>query len=111
MLATNERGRGVSNTRFGHQRERQLRKELEADNWLVIRAAGSLGVADLVALKLGHTPRLIEVKADSRSAFAHFGPDKRADLLEAAARGGACAFVVHWPKHGKARWLAPPEWP
>lgn len=96
---------------FGHERERKLKRLLEGDGWIVVRAAGSLGIADLVALKLGHTPKLIEVKSDARHPFGHFGPEKRAALLEAGEKSGANVFVVWWPKHRELSWLSPADWP
>ena len=96
---------------FGHDRERKLKKVLEAEGWLVVRAAGSLGCADLVAMKLGHTPRIIEVKSSARSPFAHFGPNDRAELIEAGDRSGASVWLCWWPKRKQAIWLAPSEWP
>lgn len=101
----------MSNTRFGHQRERDLKKQLEASGWFVIRSPASKGVADLVALKLGHQPRFIEVKGTSRSAFAGFPPADREEMLEAAVRAGASAWLVWWPKRKKASWIASSEWP
>ena len=96
---------------FGHHRERQLKKRIEADGWFVIRAPASLGVADLVALKLGHQPRMIEVKATARGPFAGFPPADRAELLDAAAKAGAVPWLVWWKKHGKPVWLASDDWP
>lgn len=101
----------MSNTRFGHQRERDLKKCLEADGWFVVRAPASLGVADLVALKLGHTPRLIEVKATSRGPYAGFPPADRLELLNVAVGAGAAAFLVWWPRRKHPVWLSPDEWP
>lgn len=96
---------------FGHHRERQVKKQLEEAGWFVIRAPASLGVADLVALKLGHQPRMLEIKATSRGPYAGFPPADRTDLLNAAARAGAAAFLVWWPKRGRPVWLAPEDWP
>lgn len=96
---------------FGHERERKLKRLLESDGWFVIRAPASLGVADLVALKLGHQPRMIEVKGTTRSAFAGFPPADRQELAEAAAKAGASAWLVWWPKRKEPVWLAPADWP
>src|SRR5262249_5999379 len=41
----------MSRTSRGHNRERQVRKLLEERGWWVARAAGSLGDADLVAMR------------------------------------------------------------
>ena len=96
---------------FGHERERKLKRELESRGWLVVRAAGSLGVADLIALKAGHTPMILEVKATARGPFSGFPPADRAEFLEAVALSGCVGFLVWWPKRSKPIWLAPDEWP
>jgi Holliday junction resolvase len=95
----------------GIQRERQLRHSLEADDWIVIRAAGSLGCADLVALKDGRTPMMIECKATARGPYAGFPPAKRKDLRQVAEWAGADAWLVWWPPRGKATWLPWQSWP
>lgn len=43
----------------GARYERKAKEELEADGWVVVRAAGSKGAADLMALKV----RQIQVKS------------------------------------------------
>ena len=96
---------------LGHDRERQIRKLLEDDGWFVIRAPGSLGVADLVALKDGERPRLIESKATKGGPYAGFGPADRHLLSRAAYRAGADAFLYWWPSRGKLRVIGEPEWP
>lgn len=95
----------------GIQRERQVRKLLEADGWWVCRAAGSLGDADLVALKHGHHPRLIEVKSTARGPWHGFGPKDRAELMSAAIKAGAAALLCWWPPHKKAQWFPSESWP
>lgn len=95
----------------GIQRERQVRRELEAEDWWVTRAAGSLGDADLVALKAGHRPRLIEVKSSAQGPYEHFRPKDRADILFAAEVAGAVAELAWWPPRGKLRWIPSAEWP
>lgn len=95
----------------GHDRERQVKAQLEADGWLVTRAAGSLGIADLVALKLGRSPLLIEVKSTAGGPYERFGPADRQALSAAAALAGAEAWLVHWPSRGKAQWLPEIAWP
>jgi Holliday junction resolvase len=96
---------------FGHNRERQVLKRLQEDNWYVLRAAGSLGVADLIAMKKGREVRMIEVKATKAGPYAGFGPADRAELLAAAEQAGAQAWLVWWPRHGKEKWIPPGEWP
>lgn len=95
----------------GHDRERAVRLILEQDDWFVARAAGSLGDADLVALKAGRYPRLIEVKSTAGGPYERFGPKRRADLLFAAQVAGAVAELAWWPPRGKLRFIESSEWP
>jgi Holliday junction resolvase len=95
----------------GHDRERQVQDLLEDDDWFVARAAGSLGDADLVALKDGYRARLIEVKSTKAGPFHSFGPKDRADLLFAAQVAGAVAELCWWPPRGKPVWIGSESWP
>lgn len=52
----------MGNYRKGARYERRAKEELEADGWIVTRAAGSKGAADLIAVKV----RQIQVKAVNR---------------------------------------------
>lgn len=98
----------------GIDRERQVRRHLESPEgggWWCARAAGSLGDADIVALKVGKRPRLIEVKSSAKGPFEHFRPPDRAELLQAAGLAGADAELAYWPPRGELRFLRPDEWP
>ena len=95
----------------GHQRERDLVRLLREEGWFSLRAPASLGVADVVALKDGEQSLLIEVKSTTRSAVSGFPPFDRAALLEVAARAGADAWLLWWPKRKGLHWIAPHEWP
>lgn len=95
----------------GHDRERKVRRILQEDDWWTTRAAGSLGDADIVALKAGRTPRLIEVKSSAQGPYEHFGPKDRADLLFAAQVAGAVAELAWWPPRGQLRFIPSEEWP
>lgn len=99
------------NARFGADRERQVKKLLEADGFYVTKAGGSLGVADLVALKAGCAPRLVQVKSTSAGPFSDFGPDDRAKLRLVARDAGAVAELAWWPPRKPCRWLLEPTWP
>lgn len=94
----------------GHNRERQVRKLLEADGWWTSRACGSLGDVDVVALKVGYRPRLIEVKS-TISPYSHFLPADRAELIAAAKKAGGSALLCWWPKNGQPKWIPSAEWP
>lgn len=101
----------ASASRRGIQRERKVRHMLESQDWWVCRAAGSLGDADLVALRLGSRPRLIEVKSTAQSPYERFGAADRAALSAAARIANADAWLCWWPPRGKPRWIGEDEWP
>jgi Holliday junction resolvase len=95
----------------GHNRERAVRKLMEAEGWWVSRAAGSLGDADLVALKAGFPPRLVEVKSEVQSTWHGFGPADRQAIKDAARKAGAEAWFVCWPPRQPPRWIHEDDWP
>ena len=95
----------------GHDRERRVKAWLEARDWLVVRAAGSLGDVDLVALRDGYTPLLVEVKSTAGGPYERFGPAARAELLLAAEIAGARATLAWWPPRGQLKWIRSDEWP
>lgn len=69
--------------------ERRTREALEAAGWFVVRSAGSFGPADLVAIRVGHSPLLISCKLT--------GKITRADALAlhgVAVRAGAHAILA-----------------
>jgi Holliday junction resolvase len=98
----------------GHDRERAVRRLLDQDGWWTTRAAGSLGDADVVAMKAGFPPRLVEVKSTAGGPFERFGPQDRATLAAAARRAGAEAWLVWWPPNRRPNiptWLHETDWP
>jgi Holliday junction resolvase len=95
----------------GHARERRVRDLLESDDWWVSRAAGSLGDADLIALRHDRRPRLIEVKSTAGGPYERFGPAARARLTFAAELAGADALLAWWPPRGHLPWIPATEWP
>jgi Holliday junction resolvase len=94
----------------GIQRERDLVNQLRKEGWIAFRAPGSLGFADVIAMKNGEI-MFIESKSNAESPYAKFGPEKRARLLEAARIAGATAWLVNWPKNKKQNWIHSDEWP
>lgn len=69
--------------------ERRVMGICQEAGWWASRAAGSHGEADVVALKKGLTPLLIQCKT------ANWGsPTDRAELAEAARRAGATPLMV-----------------
>lgn len=99
-------------SRSGHSRERKVKRLLEEEGWFVIRAAASLGFADLVALKAAFRPRMIEVKSTAGGPWERFGPDAREELRQVALRSGADAYLYFWPPGEKTPRVIPSsEWP
>ena len=94
----------------GIRRERQVRIEMENNDYVVIRAAGSFGPADLLGLRVDRRPRAVEVKS-TIGPYDHFGPADRADMLAWCERAGASAWLAWWPKGGRLRWIPSSEWP
>jgi Holliday junction resolvase len=78
----------------GVQRERDLVRKLRDEDWVAFRAPASLGVADVVALRAGSRPRLIEVKSTAQGPYEHFGPADRERLRVASGLAGADCFLV-----------------
>jgi Holliday junction resolvase len=101
----------MSAGRRGSSRERQVMAKLRADGWIVYRAAGSHGCADLVALKNGRRPRLIQVKATAQGPYERFGPEERRLLIEEGLRAGATVVLCWWPPHRTMRWILSEAWP
>lgn len=101
----------------GIQRERDFKHRLEREGWLVFRAAGSLGCADLVAIRgrqfeeWASEVRLIEVKSTRSGPYHSFGPASRAALRVAARRAGASAWLVWWPPRARPVWIPETDWP
>lgn len=95
----------------GIQRERQVRRLLEEQGYWTCRAAGSFGDADVVALKDGQPPLLVEVKSTTAGPFHSFGPAQRAELIAAARQCGGIAQLCWWPPRQRPRWYAEWQWP
>ena len=77
---------GSRNKRNGAIRERRVKELLEDDGYFVVRSAGSLGIADLVALKPGQV-LLVQAKSE-----AYLGPAEWNDLYFVAQTVGAIAI-------------------
>ncbi len=97
-------------SRAGHARERQVVAWLRERGWIAQRAPASLGV-DVIALKSGEVPRVIEVKSTAGGPYERFGPADRAAASTLAEMAGAAAWLVWWPVRGEMRWIAASEWP
>jgi len=94
----------------GRARERQVANRLRSDDWVCVKGT-TFGVCDLVALRAGSTPRLIEVKSTAGGPYERFGPVERASLMAEARRAGAEAWLAWYPPRGQLRWIPSWEWP
>jgi len=95
----------------GTRREHQVRALLEADGWICLRAAGSLGPIDIAALKRGVPPRFIQVKSDRGTPYKNFGPRSRRELVQVAHAAGAEPWLAWWPPRGLLVWHHSDAWP
>ena len=102
----NSRGKAAC-TRVEHK----VLKVLRDAGWWCFRTPASLGVCDIVALRAGYTPRFIEVKSTTRSAFAGFPPTDRRELIDAAEKAGAIAQLAYWPPRKALQMIPHYEWP
>lgn len=85
---------GNRNKARGLNAERRVRDHLTADGYWVVKVAGSLGPADLLALKPGQT-LLVQVKTESRTGRkAHIPPDEWNTLLTAAQQVGGTPIIA-----------------
>lgn len=98
----------VANYARGAERERQLVKLLREEGWVATRTAGSHGAFDVVGLKRGCTPRLVQLKCGGRRWPSR---GERARLSVDAARAGAEAWIVFWEARRGPEWVPEHAWP
>jgi Holliday junction resolvase len=84
-----------SNRKRGDYLEYQTRDALAHYGWQITRAGGSLGAADLIALRAGKTPLLIQCKIlGPGRKTPRIDPDERAALFRAAALSGGRPIIA-----------------
>jgi hypothetical protein len=98
-------------SRRGVERDRKVRDLLAEQDWFAVCTRGSHGAADVVAIRAGSVPRVVQVKSTAQGPYERFGPADRADLAWAARLGGADALLAWWPPRGRLRWIPEAEWP
>lgn len=85
----------MSNRTRGDYLEHQTRDALAQYGWLVIRSGGSLGCADLVALRVGKMPLLVQCKVLGKGRqMPRVDPAERMALFNAARESGARAIIA-----------------
>jgi hypothetical protein len=104
----------VSNGRArGRDRELRYAEHLEKTEGGLARRFES-GCFDIVWLRRGKPPTLIQVKSTAGGPWERFGPSARSQALVQAYSAGADALLVHWPKGvglSKAKVIPSWEWP
>jgi len=87
-----------NNRAAGDRFERRVRGLLESRGWWVIRAAGSHGIADLVAIRAGIT-LLVQAKISGRLSPAEWN-----GLVELGQKTGARPIMVERPSVRSILW-------
>ena len=95
----------------GAARERQVVELFQSRGWFAARSAGSHGPADVIALREGYQPLLVQVKTDVAGPYAHFGPSDRKELLQACRKAGARGLLLWWPPRGPKSYIFEEGWP
>jgi hypothetical protein len=96
MVASGRVGEGADKGRTGTKLETSAKGMLERKKggcWIVFKAHGSHGVADLIALRAGCPTLLVQAKKDGK-----IGPDEWNELVDVAERAGAWAVLVRRPE-------------
>lgn len=95
--------RGVVLTPYerGAAFERRIQDEYEAKGYVVAKCGGSKGSFDLLAVRAGTGPLLIQCKYGIGGKWAGFGPAARQTLKDDARRAGGIPLLVRgWPGSG-----------
>lgn len=99
-------------SRRGNSRENKVRDLMTDQGWFAMCGRASLGPADVLAVKDGEKPRLIQVKSCAASPYAHFPPLDRRLLVEAAFIAGGIAVLAWWPPRAREpKWILWHDWP
>lgn len=101
----------MNTARKGSSRELRTAAILESEGWTVGSRRHVAGPGDLLAVKDGERPRLIEVKATA-GPYKTFGPRDRGALRAYAAERGLVAELAWWaPRARTHRIFDEAEWP
>jgi Holliday junction resolvase len=85
----------MTNRDRGDYLERQTRAALAQYGWVVVRAGGSLGPADLVALRDGSAPLLVQCKIlGAGRRYPRIDPHERLALWNTAEIAGARPVIA-----------------
>lgn len=93
-------------SRLGNAKENRVRDWWAGQGWVAMCGRCSRGPADVICVKDGEQPRLIQVKGDVRSPWENFRPEERLTLVQEAAKAGGVALLAWHPKGARGS-----EWP
>jgi Holliday junction resolvase len=99
---------------FGLERERKVVRLLQAQGYLVasLRHYGCPG--DLLALRGGDKPLIVEVKGTRDfpwKDYKGFGRPRRQELIDVGERHHAEVLLCWWPPYYGPFWIESEEWP
>lgn len=102
LVKTVDRSKNRTNKARGTAFERKVAEKLTTDGYLIIRAAGSHGAADLVAVKTGQV-LFVQVKLGGAGACS---PAEWNEFFRLATSVGALPILAYRPgRQGVAYWL------
>ena len=90
-----------------------MAEELRTEGFLVKGTGDAHGAIDLIALKKGHQPLVIQVKGNRDGGpYANFRPLERILMAAEAIQAGAAAYLAWAPPDRKpTRWYHVDQWP
>jgi hypothetical protein len=102
----------LNTARRGNTKEVRTAEWLEADGWTVGSRRHIAGPGDLLAIKDGERPRLIEVKAGRGSPYENFRRPDRMELREFAFWRGLVPELAWWPLRAREpQFIDETAWP
>lgn len=99
----------MSGEHRGRDRELRVADLLRGLGYIAYRLAW--GQADVIGLRAGARPLLVQVKSTAGGPFERFGPAARKELLAEAFTAGADCTLAWWPKGAQLEWVEPEDWP
>lgn len=100
----------------GNAGENRVRRELEAEAWVVGSMRETEGGGDLLGVRASRGPCphiiLVEVKANRAGGpFKNFGRLARESMLVEAELAGGKATLAYAPPGEPTRWISAEDWP
>jgi len=85
----------------GRRFEYEVKKKMEDDGYFCVRSAGSRGLVDLLCVKKGSRPVMVQCKRSTKcSGSALLTAFEKLTLKDLAVRHG-CSAMLAWEKNGE----------